>query len=370
MNIAVIYGGKSCERDISVITALQTMGSMQAHTVFPLFIYENKFYTGSGMQNINTYKEFNTEKKKEVIIKNKKLYYLNKNKLKEAFTPNCAFICCHGGLGENGSLQGLLEMAEIPYTSPSVMSSAIGMNKITMKKILKDMGLNVVPFVEVKKDLICEDMSSAIKEVEKVLDYPVIVKPASQGSSIGIKMARSEKGLIEALITASYYDSQIIVEKAIENMIEINCAGIKEKEKIIISDCEKPVSWNAFLTFNDKYINEGGKGMKSSTRELPANIGDKKTWEIKDTTRTIYENMIDKGICRVDYMMDEDKNIFVNEINTIPGSMSFYLFESIGIEFFELINIALNQAIYEKKKQDANLTYFPSRVLGECFSLK
>lgn len=360
-----MYGGKSCERDISIITALQAMGSMASHTLLPIIMTEEGMFTGSAMQNINTYRDLNTSKMTEVIIKDGRIYALRNSKLKELFKPDCALICCHGGAGENGALQGLLDISNIPYTSSGVLGSAIGMDKIIMKRVFSEMLLNIVPYTTVTKDMVCNDMTDCINSIESLISYPVIVKPSAQGSSIGIKIASCKKELIEALVTASYYDRNIIAEEALTDMTEINCAAFKDDKRIVVSALEKPISWNEFLSFDDKYIHKG-KGMDSSLRELPAKLDDSTATCIKGLTKRIYERFGLKGVVRIDFMIDNKAHkIYVNEINTIPGSLAYYLFEPLGIEFPELINYMLSEAIRHKKLEDATKTDYPSRVLKD-----
>jgi len=370
MNVIVLFGGKSCERDISVITALQAMGSMAGHTFLPVYISDEGMYTGSAMQNINTYRDLKLDKMTELIIKNGKVYSLKNLKLKEYFTPDCALICCHGGTGENGCLQGLLEINNIPYTSSGVLQSAVGMDKVVMKRLFSEMLLNIVPYTTVTKDMICDDMTSCVTKVESLIAYPVIIKPCTQGSSIGIKIAKGKKDMIEGLITASYYDKVIIVEEALTDMTEINCAAVRDNGRVVVSAIEKPLTWHDFLSFEDKYVIKG-KGMEASVRELPAKLPDSTSKCIKGLTERIYENMGLKGVVRVDFMIDnKKKKIYVNEINTVPGSLSYYLFEPLGIEFPELINIMLNEGIRTKKIADSAVTYFPSRVLSDMKVMK
>lgn len=370
MNIAVFFGGKSCERDISVITALQAMGSMPTHNILPVYINDNSMYTGSAMQNINTYKNLSLEKMTELIVRQGKIYSIKNNKLKEYYQPDVALICCHGGYGENGGLQALLEMNEIPYTSSGILESAIGMDKVVMKKLFNEMLLNTTTYTTITKNMICDDMTSCITQIESRIKYPLIIKPNTLGSSIGIKIALNKKDLIEALITASYYDNIIIVEEALQDFTEINCAAVLKDGKVRVSACERPISWKEFLTFEEKYINKG-KGMDNALRELPAKISDTTTKCIRGLTERIYLNFNLVGAVRVDYMIDNaSKKIYVNEINTIPGSLAYYLFEPIGIDFPELINIMLKEAIQTKKMRDTSITYFPSRVLNDYKNIK
>ena len=370
MKVAVFYGGKSCERDISVITALQAMGNMSEHTLLPIYITDNAMYTGSGMQNLNTYRDMKLDKMTELLVKAGVIYSFKSNKLKELMKPDCALICCHGGTGENGCLQGLLEINDIPYTSAGVLASAIGMDKVMMKRVFAEMLLNIVPYTTVTKEMICEDMDSAIKKVESLLAYPVIIKPCTLGSSIGIKIAKDRAELTEGLITASYFDKMIIVETALMDMTEINCAAVKQDGRIIVSACERPISWHEYLSFEDKYINKS-KSMEAAVRELPAKLIDSTAVCIKGLTKRIYESIGLNGVVRVDFMIDNiTRKVYVNEINTIPGSLSYYLFEPQGMEFRELLDIMLNEGIRVKKINDAAQTSFPSRVLNDLNIVK
>ncbi len=360
MKVAVFFGGNSCERDISIITALQTMGSMTNHRIMPILMENNSMYTGRAMQNINTYKNIDLSLMDKVCVFEKEIYAIGKgNRMKKLFSPECAMICCHGSYGENGSLQGMLELNDIPYVGSGVLCSAIGMNKIIMKKLFHSMLLNIVPYVKIMRQEIISDMTNAISKVEKLLKYPVIVKPCSQGSSIGIAVAYDRKALLEALMTASYYDSEIIVEKALMEMIELNCAGLRKGEDIIVSAIEQPKSWCDFLTFEEKYFSKS-KGGRNFAVDIDTSMQDL----IKATTLKICREFGVSGVARVDYMIDkQDNKLYVNEINTIPGSMAYYLYEEIGIEFRELINIMLENALSLHNTQKRIATKFPSRVL-------
>lgn len=363
-NIAVFYGGRSCEHDISIITAIQAMNNIDKdkYEIYPVYMREGNFYTGDFLFDIEFYQVFNARKVTKVMLINGSFYSNIKRILIKKFKADVALICCHGGEGENGALQGVLELNNIPYTSAGVLSSAVGMDKLLSKMLFQGIMLNTVEEIAVVREEFKADKNKAVLQIESRLSYPLIVKPSSLGSSIGIKKANNKDELIEAVTIASAFDNRIIVERALNEFIELNCAVVSDGKNIIVSEVERPISWQDYLTFEEKYL-AGGKGMRDSRRELPALI-DKDIYEsVKGVTERLYKELNLAGVVRIDYLLADNNKLFVNEINTIPGSLSYYLFEPLGITFMELIDILVDGALYKYSIQKENRLAYQSNVL-------
>lgn len=382
-NLGVIFGGVTCEHDVSVVSGLQLIENVNRskYKVIPIYIHaDGKWYTGEKLLDTKVYNEFEKYEKdlKEVAIipNKKKLIIFEKGILgtKNIFIDLDVVIpAMHGMNGEDGTLQGLLEMANIPYSSSGVLGASVNMDKIIMKKLFEADNLPVLPYTYFLRSEWEKDSNKIISEIEEKLSYPMFVKPANLGSSIGINKAKNRDGLVYAISVGINYDSRIVVEKGLENMKEINCAALGTPENVIASSCEEPVRWEEFLTFEDKYI-RGGKskstgskqGMESMGRKLPAEISIDKTKEIQDLTVKAFKLTNSKGVVRIDFMIDmtEDK-VYLNEINTIPGSFSFYLWEYDGIKYPELIDRLVEIAEKDNEKKNKNSYTYKSDIIGK-----
>lgn len=345
--IALIFGGRSLEREISIITAMQTLKNIDKslYDVKPIYMFDGDFYV-DGIDKISCFVNFNPIEHKKAVLVGGEFFTLKRDKLCKWFKPDIALLCCHGGEGENGTLQSLLEYNSIAYTSSSTLASACCMDKVVAKRIFESLLLNVLPYEVVLKKEIDKDECKVVERIESVLSYPIIVKPASQGSSIGIAVANNRDELSVALGVAKQFDEKILVETKLENFKEVNCACVMRGGECIVSETEQPCSQNDFLTFDDKYSSNGK--MSGSVRIMPADIGSLELI-VKANTERLYKEMGLFGVVRVDYLVDTDRNkVYVNEINTIPGSMAFYLFERIGISFAELIKIICEEALLRR----------------------
>lgn len=269
-------------------------------------------------------------------------------KNKRLYKVDVALLCMHGILGEDGTLQGLLEMCGIPYTGSDVAASAVGMNKLRSKAAFEQAGLKVLPYVAVKHADYVADASAAIAAVE-TLGYPVIVKPCNLGSSIGITMAEDRNALFKSLRVAFEWDGTAIVEKALTDFTEVNCAVLGDcyDGELRVSDTEQPVGWKSFLTFADKYAGD----VKSVRHKIPAEIGVELNYEVQSQAERAFRSVGCSGVARVDFMVKRDE-IYVNEINTIPGSLSCALFAS-ELSFSQLIEILLDNAVRRKRRFDS-----------------
>lgn len=354
-NLVIIYGGKSCEHDISIITALHCYNSININSYNKILVYlwNGKFYIGENLSNMNSYIKFKPEKFVQVTFIKQKMYQV-KGKIKYIKDIDCALLCTHGGEGENGALQGYLEINEIPYTSSSIFASSLSMDKIKTKKMLEIYHYKTLPY------LVINENNIDIEKIEKSLQFPLIVKPSKLGSSIGISKVNSDNELIKAIELALFYDKNILIEEYLENNIEINCAAFLKDNEIIVSMLERPISESDFLSYEEKYVQGNKYDIK---KEFPANIDEKLAKKIKNTTKNIYKDFQYSGVIRVDFLV-KDKNVFVNEINTIPGSLAFYLFSCQGISYSQIIETMIDEAIKEKKKEDMLITSFYSNILS------
>ena len=273
----------------------------------------------------------------------------------------------HGLNGEDGTLQGMLEMANIPYSSTGVAGSAIGMDKIMMKQFFRGADLPVLPGLWYTASRFAEDHEAVASQVEQTLGYPVFVKPANLGSSIGVSRADDREGLMDSLELAFEYDRRVLVEKGLDHPIELNCSVLGYDDEVEASPIEMPTSAlnDQFLDFKDKYLSNGGsKGMASLARVLPAPIPDEMRDEIQRMSCEIFRMMDCKGVVRIDYMYDKASDkVYITEINTIPGSLAFYLWEAKGLKYSALIDRMVQYAIKAHEDRNDRNYAFTSDIL-------
>lgn len=375
--IGVIFGGRSVEHEVSVITAMQIIENIDKtkYRVVPIYIdKQGKWLTGNSLMEFKNYKDNKFVDVKEIIIspnyKDSSLYANPKtlgifgNKVLDEI--DIAFPAIHGTNGEDGTIQGLLELMDIPYVGAGVLGSSVGMDKILMKDVYKANDLPIVDYYwfyrgrwEREKDLV-------LKDIEENLEYPLFVKPANLGSSIGISKAKDREGLINSIEVAINYDRKIIIEKAVENPREINCSVMGYDEEVITSLCEEPLGWKEILSFEDKYIKSNEKGGKSSgeRRIIPAEIEDNMREEIEELAKKAFTTIDARGVSRIDFLVDSEEKIYINEINTLPGSISFYLWEGKGYSFEKLINELITIAIKVQEEKDKNTYSYEANLLN------
>lgn len=387
MNVAVIFGSRSCEHDVSIVSAMQLIEAAKAkgYPIIPIYISrEGLWYTGEALTNIETFRHFNpmakgiTRVNLDVSANAGDLWAWPPQRaglFAKVPAPvahiDVAIPVMHGMHGEDGTLQGLLEMANIPYASAGVLGSAIGMDKIAMKQILRDAGYPVLDFVWFTRDQLVREREAIIEKIEKTIKYPAFVKPASLGSSIGVSRADNREELGSALDLAASYDRRILVEVGIASPVEINCAALGYGEDVRASVCEMPVpsTGEKFLNFFEKYLRNAGtkgessRGMKSLSRVVPAPIGDELTQRIQTMTCEIFKLLDCRGTVRIDFILDENDMLFVNEPNTIPGSLAFYLWKECGVSFSDLVEKMIEGALQAHADKNRNVYAFDSTIL-------
>lgn len=358
MKVAVIFGGKSCEHNISVITGVQVMQAIApAHKVIPIYIDNSgKWLTANNLIDINIYKHKEKIKGKEVHFCPSS-HFLYSAKGKKLAKIDVAVLANHGVNGEDGSLQGVLQLSGIPYTCSNVLGSSVGMDKITMKRVFAACKLPIIDYCAVFSEEFKEKPDIIISELVTKLGFPLIIKPSNLGSSIGISIAKDPFELSSSLQTAFSWDNRVLVEKALSGFTELNCAVLTREKELITSEVEQPVGWKEFLTYEDKYI------AKTTGRKMPAEISPKIRKQVEKYAKAAYLAVGAGGVARIDFLLLGEK-LYVNEINTIPGALSNYLFKPLGIEFSELIEILIAEAISAFKERERLKYVFTASVGG------
>ncbi|WFA10195.1 D-alanine--D-alanine ligase family protein [Tissierella sp. Yu-01] len=377
IKVGVIFGGQSVEHEVSVITGMQVIENIDKakYEAVPIYITkEGKWLTGPSLADFKTYKEGNFKDTKEIIIspnRNDYNIYLHPEATglfgkKIIDRLDVIFPALHGTYGEDGSIQGLFELMNIPYVGGGVLGSSVGMDKILMKDVYRAYNIPVVDYTwfyrtdwEVNKDKV-------IADIEEKLGYPTFVKPANLGSSIGISKAKDKEGLIKAIEIAVNYDRKIIIEKAVESPREINCAVMGYDNEVITSLCEEPLGWKEILSFEDKYVKSNAKGGKSSgeRRIIPADISDEIRIQIEELAKKAFTVIDGKGTSRIDFLVDENNKVYVNEINTLPGSIGFYLWEGKGYPFGKLVSELIEIALKTHKEKNKNMYTYEANLFN------
>lgn len=377
IKIGVIFGGKTVEHEISIITANQAITSLnkEKYEIVPIYISKNgKMYTGEQLLELKNFKNLDNliQQCEEIVLVNNgtkaNLVRVKNKKFSNNIinTIDLAFPIMHGTNGEDGAIQGFLEILGIPYVGPDVLSSSIGMDKIMMRRILKEQNIQSLDYVAFYSLNYINDEEKYINEIETKIGYPVIVKPGNLGSSIGIKKAKNREALIEAIEFSMEFSDRIMVEKAIENLKEINCSVVGDMINATASICEEPIGSDEILSYTDKYVGKsktkGGaknQGMATLQRKVPAEISEETAKTIQEIAVKTFKILGCNGVSRIDFMIDlDDNNIYVNEINTIPGALSYYLWEATGKTFEqeleELIGLAFKR---DRERQSRTYSY-------------
>ncbi|HEX6977312.1 MAG TPA: D-alanine--D-alanine ligase family protein [Patescibacteria group bacterium] len=380
-NVVVLFGGRSTEHEISIISATQVLNALnkEKYNVIPLYISkkgewvkgDTSFFKAETFKNL----EKAVEKKKfQFIAPSPEINYLvdkpgSYNFLKGVVKEKIDIVLpiFHGRFGEDGSVQGLFEFAGLAYAGCNVQASAIGMDKMVSKRVAQAIGVPVLPGNWIGKVEWAKSRSKSLDMVMKGLKYPVFVKPVHLGSSIGVTRASNKKELENALEVGFYYDTKVLVEQGLVNAMEVNIS-LLGNNPYEFSATEKPVASSEVLSFEDKYISKDdkpSKGMATLKRIIPAPI--KKTTEdkIKEYADRFFAEIGGEGIVRMDFLLTKDeKHIYLNEINTMPGSLAFYLWEKTGVTFSKLLDKLIDLGL-ARKDEEKKLNYtFKSNVLG------
>ncbi len=386
LRVAVFFGSRSVEHEVSLITAIQAMDAMDPRRYEPIPIFitkEGRWATGPELRRIEAYKDVPglLRRCSPVYLRpepfGSRLFVQEEVRLggrrTRALEFDVAFPIIHGTFGEDGTIQGLLELANVPYVGAGVVGSAVGMDKIVMKAAFEARGLATVEHRWFTRRRWEAERDAVLAEIERELRYPLFVKPANLGSSIGITKATDRRTLAEALDVAAHYDRRLLVEESFEGGIEVNCSVLGGEEPQA-SVCEEPIRWTEILSYEDKYL-RGAKGkstgaatsegMAAQVRRIPAPISDELTAEIQRLAVEAFLAIDAAGVARVDFLVDPASGrICVNEINTIPGSLSFYLWEPSGLPFPKLIDRLIELA-FERHRDRQRTTFSYDSALIE-----
>ncbi|NDJ75551.1 MAG: D-alanine--D-alanine ligase [Chloroflexi bacterium] len=365
--VAVIFGSRTVEHDVSVVTAHQVMQALlpTKYDVIPVYITrDGKWLTGEALRDLKTFQTDDLSEMlgiKETLLSPATQHHglitppvagrLGRNQVQRV---DVVFPVLHGSHGEDGTLQGLLELADLPYVGAGVLASATVRDKVMLKAIMTAHDIPVVQHVPFSRHEWVGDPDAVLQRIESELGYPVFVKPASLGSSIGVARADDADEARNFINVAANFDRRLLVEKAVEDAIEINCALLGNTE-LRASVLEQPITWQEFLTYEEKYMrSEGAAGMKGAERKIPAPISDELTQRIQDMASKAFQAVDGRGTARVDFLVCEDAGeVYLNEINTIPGSLAFYLWQETGMSptelVDELIRLALEAAADKRK---------------------
>ncbi len=353
-NVAVFFGGQSVEHDVSVITGALTTNSIDKNLYNAVPVYVDKdgiWYTGEILKDVDEYKNLDYKKLTEVAFRtgSNVLYKIKGKKIKPLYSISVAINCMHGERGEDGCLAGILKSLNIPLASPDITASSVCMDKSFTKTVMKGLRIKTLPSVTVKNKL---DQ----KEIFSKLKLPLLVKPNSLGSSIGLTRVDDKEELASAVALAKRFGEQVIIEPCLRNFIEINCAAYRnENDQIIVSECERPVGKDGILSFDDKY--------KSGKRIFPADIDKDISDNIKKTTKKVYAELNAEGVIRIDYFVCGSE-VYLNEVNTVPGSLAFYLFGDTLKSFTELLNELLRVAIKRGNERATVQKTFSTGILN------
>jgi len=383
IRVGVVFGGESVEHEVSIISALQAMNKIdnEKYEIVPIYITKDRqWYTGEMLKEIESFSDLGLIKKyaKNVVLYEKEGRYLLQNKkgLKRIVKEiDMVLPIVHGTNVEDGVLQGYLQMLGIPFVGGDVYASSVGQDKVFMKEIFEHENLPICKYTWFYDNEYEENNSEILKNIKK-LGYPVIVKPARLGSSVGIKTAHNEEEVKEAIEEAIKYDNKIVVEHLVEDLMEVNISVLGNYENNKVSAIEQVMPKKDFLTYEDKYIGsskvkgklgtkyKSSKGMVSASRIIPAPLKEELKEEVEEVAKKAFRALGSSGVVRIDFLVDKKTNkIYINEINNIPGSLSFYLWEPTGKEYTELLDDMINIGIRDYKKRISKTHSFETNIL-------
>ncbi len=386
LRIGMIFGGRSVEHEVSVLTAHQAIAALPAdrYTVVPIYISKaGQWFTGDALLHLENFRDlekllkiaepviFSTDATQPGLIRQqaseRRGWFSGRNAPFESIPIDIAFPLIHGSHGEDGTLQGLLEMADLPYVGSPVLASAVGMDKIFTKMLLRSAVVPVIDDYYLSRARWEAAPDTIVAEVESRFSYPMFVKPVTLGSSIGVSRVEDAAALRFALDVAAIYDNRLMIEPALLDIIEINCSVLGDGSDARASTCEQPVT-TAMLSYEDKYLSGNkSQGMKSARRIIPAPIEPQLTEAIQATALHTFAAINAAGVARIDFLVrPTEENFFVNEINTTPGSLSFYLWEPAGVPFPELLDTLIEIAQKRHREKRRNTFSFSTSLLNSA----
>lgn len=384
LNIAVFFGGESVEHEVSIISAHQAIEALDKnkYNVIPVYVSkERKLYVSDLLKDMSNYKDLKqlisqctqvsiTSEDNRVVIRPVKPSLFGR---KELGTIDVAIPVMHGTNGEDGTIQGFFEMLKVPYAGCDLYGAAIGQDKVLQKNVLSDNNLPITNWFWVYGSEMDTHQSEILDKVHRLI-YPVIIKPARTGSSVGISIAHNDEEYLACFDDARQYDEKIITEKVVKPMREINCSVVGDSYSCVASVLEEvsSVSQDELLSFSDKYLgggksskSQGSKGMASTARIVPAPLTDEQTRLVQQLAKETFRVLGTSGVCRIDFLMDTDtKKVYVNEINTIPGSLAFYLWQAAGVSFSELMDKLVELALDRERRRSKMTFSYETNILS------
>ncbi|MEX1055486.1 MAG: D-alanine--D-alanine ligase family protein, partial [Rhodothermales bacterium] len=399
LRVGVTFGGVSPEHEVSIISSLQAIAALDRELYEPVPIYiakDGSWYTGDALLEIEAYQDLDKVRSDSILVSPDagefgRLRLVEKRRggifsfKPREFSVDVVFIGLHGGSGEDGGVQGLCEAFNVPYTGSSIIGSAVGMDKVISKMLCRDQDIPVVDFVAFRESEWAGREEEWLDRCEEQLGYPVIVKPARLGSSIGIGKADDRPELDRTIEEALRYDEKIIVEHAVQRLKEINCAVLGDPNEAVTSMLEQPIrsEGQELLTFQEKYmrgqesgakeVRRGAKssresqgGMASLDRIIPAPLEEQDAARIRDLAIRVFQLFECAGVARIDFMIDEATGeVFFNEINTIPGSFSFYLWDPAGVPFNELLQRMIEVGMKRHRDRNSRVRTYDVNLLSQ-----
>ncbi len=387
IKVGVIFGGESVEHEVSIISAVQAMNKMDSekYEIIPIYITKDRqWYTGEILKEIENYQDMDLIKrycKKVVLYERNGAFVLQSKGLFKRIVKeiDIAFPIVHGTNVEDGTLQGYLQTIGIPYVGSNVYASVIGQDKVYMKQVFESEGIPIKNYTWFYDNDYKLDSAAVLDKIHKNLKYPVIIKPATLGSSVGIATAKNDEELIEGIEDAIQYDTKIVVEELVKNLKEVNISVLGNYKNQELSAIEEVISKEDFLTYEEKYIGGGkakgkmpvkgtmksaSKGMAAADRKIPADLTKALEKQVRESALAAFKAIGSSGVCRIDFLVDtKEKKAYVNEINSIPGSLAFYLWAPIGKEYTELLDDMINIGIKDYKTRIHKTHSFETNIL-------
>ena len=374
--VAVIFGGRSVEHDVSIVTGHQVMDAFPAerYDITPVYIArDGRWFTGEPLIDLNNMRDADMVNSEGVypclLSPDTRHHGLIINPLSGRFSKSevkridVVFPALHGSHGEDGSLQGLLELADIPYVGYATLGSALTNDKIMTKMVLRQANIPVLDDLWFLRDQWLDQPDEIIEAIRAKFDFPLFIKPSTLGSSIGIGRADSTKLLRASIDIAANFDRRILIEPAVTDGIEINCSVVGFGGSYEASTLEQPVSWDDFLSYEDKYL-RGSEGMKSAERLIPAPISPELTEKIQQISVGAFQAVDGRGIARIDYLArPEQDEVFLNEINTMPGSLAFYLWHEDGYSWANLVEKLVQLALDAQAVKRRNIYDYQTNLV-------
>lgn len=381
INVAVFFGGDSVEHEVSIISAVQAMTHLnrEKYNVVPIYLAKDgQMYTSALMFEIDSFRAADEllAKARTVTIYNNGNGIFLKSEKKNDFSGrkplklDVALPIVHGTNCEDGSLQGYLETLRLPYAGCDVLASSVGMDKAIFKSVLRTAGIPVLDCIRFSARDFVEYTKNILQRIDTSIGYPLIVKPVNLGSSIGISKVSAKDELKAAIDLAFSYSDSVLIERAVQNLREINCAVLGDANDCKASPCEEPFGSDEILSYEDKYLNSSkSKGMASLKRRIPAELPEDMTNTVKEYACRAFKAIGGHGVARIDFLMDnESKEVFVNEINTIPGSLAFYLWDADGMKYTQLLDELISLAFSRQRRRE-NLRFdIDTNILSQCGS--